>query len=49
MIIDGRGDAEVWCQESHEDHRLGREVCVRERAEKGYNVLAVLFVVDEFR
>jgi hypothetical protein len=24
-------------------------VCVRERVEKGYNVLAVLFVVDEFR
>jgi hypothetical protein len=25
------------------------EKCVRERAEKGYHVLAVLFVVDEFR
>jgi hypothetical protein len=27
MIVDGRGDAEVWYRESHEDHRLGREVC----------------------
>jgi hypothetical protein len=49
MIVDGRGGAEVRYWESHKDHRLGREVCVRERAEKGYNVLAVLFVVDEFR
>jgi hypothetical protein len=27
MIIDGRGGAEVWYLESHEDHCLGREVC----------------------
>jgi hypothetical protein len=36
MIIDERG---VRCRESHEDHPLG-EKCVRERAEKGYYVLA---------
>jgi hypothetical protein len=48
MIVDGRGGAEVWYRKSHEDHRLGREVCVRERTEKEYRVLAVLFVIDEF-
>jgi hypothetical protein len=48
MIVDGRGGAEVWYRKSHEDHYLG-EKCLRERAEKGYYVLAVLFVVDEFQ
>jgi hypothetical protein len=48
MIIDGRGGAEVRYQECHEDRRLGREVCA-EANEKGYYVLVVLFVVDEFR
>jgi hypothetical protein len=26
MIVDGRGGAEVWCWESHEDHRPGEYV-----------------------
>jgi hypothetical protein len=38
-IVDGRDDAEVRYRESHEDHRSG-EKFVRERAEKGYYVLA---------